>query len=198
MDIEKYKEAFKRGENIDFYVSRKKLYFFFFLFLGSACLCVCAFLPNFSSKMDGYMKILGILSCFFLLYSVLRIGKGLLFKQHSQFLSLNKEYLVIYDKTIPALLSNKNSCAIIPWGEILDLEIQKIETAEKKHPYIALKCGFPAIQRIQEQLPEKIFKTHYIENNYLFLNTKPWLDIPIEDMLTLLKEFHKEATSQQQ
>lgn len=37
MDIESYKEAFKRGENIDFYVSRKKLYFLFYLFLASLC-----------------------------------------------------------------------------------------------------------------------------------------------------------------
>ena len=196
MDISQYKEAFKRGENIDFPISRKKLYFFFFLFLGVSCLCACAFLPSLSSKIEGYIKILAIFTCFFCFYSALRTGKGLFFKQYSQFLSLNKEYLVIYDKTIPALLSNKNSCAIIPWSEILDLEIKKIKKGRYEYFYIVLKCDFPTIQRIQEQLPEKLFKTHYTENDYLFLNSKPWLDISLEDLLNLLQEFHKEATSQ--
>ena len=196
MDIESYKEAFKRGENIDFLISRSKLYFFFFLFLGVTIL-MCL-IPILSLEVDGYVKILAILCGTFCFYAALRTGKALLFKQHSQFLSLNKEFLVIYDKTIPALLSNKNPCAIIQWNEILDLEIQKIEISGKKHPYIAFKMNFSTIQRIHEQLPEKIFKTHYTEDGYLFLNSKPWLDIPIEDMLTLLKELHKEATAKPQ
>lgn len=144
-------------------------------------------------------KILGIIVGIVSGYGALRLGKGLLFKQQSKFLSLNKESLIIYNTVVPTLLSNKNPCAIIPWGEILDVEIEKM-IRQEKHSYIVLVCNLSIIQSVPKQLPEKIFMTHFIDirDNCLFLRTETWLDVPFKDIFNLIQEFHKEATAKLQ
>ena len=202
MDLENYKETFKRGENIDFLMSKKKIVIWFFSFLGVACLCACVFLPSISSEIEGYVKILGIVAVIACVYGALRLGKFLFGKQQPQLFSVNKDSLIIYNTPVSALLSKDSACAIIPWNEILDLEIKEIEVkqASRKFPFIVLKCNYSAIQNLQapNQPFEKMFQIYHTTNDSLFLYTKSWIDISQENILTLLKEFHKEATSQKQ
>ena len=98
MDLENYKEAFKRGENIDFYVSRERMCLAIFIFLVFAVYGVHVLLSSFSSGIEDWREIIVIIAGICCLYATLRVGKGLLFKQHSLLLSLNKESLLIYDK----------------------------------------------------------------------------------------------------
>ena len=202
MDIEKCREAFKRGENVAFPISIGNLYFFFFVLLVFAIYSGHLLLSSFSSGIEDWRKIIIIVASPFFCYATLRLGKCLFVKQKPQLFSVNKDYLLIYDKTISSLFNNKNSHIIIPWEEILGLEIKKvIEESGHKRTYLAFKCKSSTIKNIQEhqeQISVKLFRSYGIVEGVLMLNTKTWLDMPIEDVLDLLQEFHKEATSQKQ
>ena len=140
MDLENYKEAFKRGENIDFFFSKKAIIVWGSLFGGLSLFgIIMMFSPNI------WVKIVGILAFLFLGFYAFVPVRSLFAKQQPQVISLNKEYLVVYDVPASALLGKENPCAIVPWNEILDLKIGPLDGT------IILKCNPTTIQNIIER-----------------------------------------------
>lgn len=197
MDISQYKEAFKRGENIDFLVNKKKMLSIFAIFVGLMAFCVVMFLSP-----QVVAKIIGALLFICMGYFVLIMGKNLLNKQQPQVLSLTRESLIIYDVPVSALLGGKNTCAIIPWNGVLDLGTETIETRNySKFSYIVLRCTPDTIQNVKEhekQVSGKLLRIYEVRNDLLLLNLETWVDVPVKDMLDLIKELHKEATAKLQ
>lgn len=197
MDISQYKERFKKGENIDFLINKKKMLSIFAIFVGLMAFCVVMFLSP-----QVVAKIIGALLFICMGYFVLIMGKNLLNKQQPQVLSLTRESLIIYDVPVSALLGGKNTCAIIPWNGVLDLGTETIETRNySKFSYIVLRCTPDTIQNVKEhekQVSGKLLRIYEVRNDLLLLNLETWVDVPVKDMLDLIKELHKEATAKSQ
>lgn len=188
MDLENYKEAFKRGENIPFLLSKKKMIFWTIIFMIFACIGLWMLLPGSNGEVLG-------LACFlFFGYSGLLCAKTLFRRQMPPVISLNKDFLEIFLNPL-----NRNSSFIsIQWSEIL--YIGKGRKGHKTY-YLELVCIDTVMQKFRNLMKfnsGRMFRTYILEDNFILLKTDCFMETSLSDLLTLLKEFHKEATSQQQ
>ncbi len=199
MDITAYKETLKRGETVSFLLSKKKILPLFILCvvlaLGGVCLA-------FLSKGEVEGLVVGVASLLVFGISALLVGKGLAARQ-IPVLTMNKEVLTIYELSIPALSGKQIPGALIPWHEILNMDIQTIKMQKGgSTSYIVLQCVPLTIQNIKQykkQISYKLFRVYEIEGEeFLVLNLSAWLDIPLEDLLALLQEAHAQAIAPQQ
>jgi|GEM_PF-3287710 hypothetical protein len=193
MDIACVKEKIKHGENIDFSVSKKKI-------TGMVVVCVIFALASFAwgcVKSSTPTMIFGSLGGLFLLCIALKMGLVLLPHQRSLVLSINKEYLGIFDN--PVFSGRNISCVLIVWKDILDIKLQEVNSGKGSHFYIVLQCIDSAIQNIvnhKKQVNKKgLIRDYELTKNFVILGSTFLLDITTKDLFDLLKEIHKEMTS---
>ena len=129
-------------------------------------------------------------------YFAVRIGQSLFSGKFPQILSANKDFLGIFDKPI-SLFGKDDSFVLISWKDILDIKTEIIGGRKGSATYIVLQCTDSAIQNVINHRKKisggGILRVYEIKDNLIILNATSLLDISLTDLLTLLKEIHKEA-----
>ncbi len=123
MDITAYQEAIRKDQTIDFAMGKKKTMWIPICYIG---LVICSGWMIFFSNRG----IMGVLVGICGLLSTIPFGlltKRFLSKDLPKILSVNKEVLTIYDGTTTTLLGKTNSFVLIPWHEIIDLDMETVE-----------------------------------------------------------------------
>ena len=189
MDITSYKEAVKRGENVEFSLSKKKL------LLGTLILLVfiiASAIMSYIGEMPIFIGILIFLICGFFAQIM---GRALLRRPTPPVIYINKDLVGIFLSPM-----SKNSPFLpIKWNDIVDMEIEVIKGSKGSRTYyLVLSCTDSAIQNILNQIKYAsggMFKIYKIKNNLVWLRIDSLIDIPLSDLLTLMKEAHGEATA---
>lgn len=189
MDITSYKEAVKRGENVEFTLSKKKL------LLGTLILIGVIIGSAIMTYIGDIPLIIGILVCIICGFFAQIMGRALLRRPTPPVIYVNRELVGIFLAPI-----SKNSAFLpIKWKDILDMEIQEIKNGKgSRIHYLALKCTDSTIQDILNQIKFNsggMFRIYKLRNNFILLQIESLIDIPLSDLLTLMKEIHKEATT---
>lgn len=196
MDITACKEIWKRGETVNFPLSKKKMFWWPILFIGMAVFGAGMAL---FSKGDTKMLLFGIFAFVFSGVLAVLMGKCLFSSRLPQVLSINKEVLTIYDLPISALLGGKNPSVLIPLHEIVDMDAKTIRIRNSQDSYLMLQCLPSTLQNIKQhekQVSGKLLKIYeVIKEDTITLNGASLIDIPLADLLALLKDLHKEISS---
>lgn len=197
MDITAYQEAIRKGQTIDFAISKKKIAALILLCVG---LAIASSGMIFFSKRDVGGMLIGIVSFFVFAGTAWILGRSLSNHRVPKVLSISKDVLTVYDLSLSALAGKNSPCVLIPWHEIIDLSIETFKTRNAQNTYLVLECTAPTIQNIQQhqkQVSGNLLRAYEINDNFVLLNLHSWLDISLQELLELLRELHQESMRSQ-